>query len=195
MDAELQGDLDAFREGEEPPWDEEPQAPPDVGRVQAMLWRLRRLNRDRRDVNVLYEQQREQLDAWHEARAGLIDRQMDWLRRSLAAYHEGVYAQQKTATLSFPAGVLKSRKVQPQWVYDDEEKFLAWAREHAPECVRKRPDEIDKNAAKARLTQERGKRKDYGVTADGERPPGMHVVVPPESARTFTVEIGTEEPF
>ena len=79
----------------------------------------------------------------------------------------------------------------PVWKFDDDE-FIAWAVEHAPELVRVPKPAVDKAAAKkALLVPEPG---DWliaaPVTADGEIPPGVSVTVRPPSFSVTTEEVG-----
>lgn len=187
-------DLLAELEGPEPPWDEEPDAPPDPERVNGMLARLARIERERREDVRIGRAQIEQVEAWMARRDGPRNRQEEWLRRSLQAYHEKVFALSKTKSISLPNGELVSRQQQPTWVFDDEAAFLAWAEKHCPEAVRQKPPpppEIDKNEAKAALTRKDGKGKvlAVGVTEAGEKPPGL-IVIPGE--RSFDVKLNAE---
>lgn len=188
-------DLEEFLLGEEPPWEDEPAAPPDPERANALLGRLRKLRRERRTDEQLVRQGVDQLGRWFVGRDEPRQTQESWLLRSLDAYHRGVYARSKTATISFPNGELASRQGQPGWEYDDEAAFLAWAETNAPGLVRRPPPpapEIDKNAVKQALTRrdEKGKALDYGVTEDGERPPGLRIV---SAVRKYEVKVGEDD--
>lgn len=186
-------DLQAFLEGEEPAWEEEPAAPPDPARVNAMIARYKRLIRDRTGLADLAEMQRQQVNRWEDEKSEPIARQMEWLEASLRAYHEEVFKRDKLASISFPNGDLVSTKRQPEWEYPDPEAFMAWAREHMPALVVQppappaRPDKVE---AKRLLTKRdsKGNGIAFGVTETGERPPGLTVTVPDPTDRTYGVK-------
>lgn len=196
----LDDDLADTLEGPEPEWSMEPEqeSPPDLARVSGMLWRLRRLLKEQRGDELVAEQQHQQIDAWLARRSAPRSDRVEWLRRSLRAYHEGMFARSKQATISLPAGELASKAQQPEWQFTDEAAFLAWAKEHCPAAVRQKerppapPPEIDKAGAKAALTRrdEKGKALEFGITPEGERPPGLLVV---SRDRDYDVRFPQEE--
>jgi hypothetical protein len=132
-----------------------------------------------------------QIDEWFDRQFDKRRHQIEWLTRSLTAYHAGVFARSQQASISLPYGSLGSRAQQPEWSYPDEQAFMAWAREHAPSLVRTPPqpaDEIDRAEAKRLLTRRDAKDKpiEFGVTADGERPPGLLVI---SRDRKYAIEL------
>jgi hypothetical protein len=166
--------------GTDPAWDDPPEAPPDPDRANELLHRLARLElEEARDARIA-ARQIAQVEAWQAGRSEIQRRRADWLRTSLAAYLEGVRRTTGVKSLSLPAGSLYSKQEPPTWTFYDEAAFLAWARENLPAAVRQKPPpppEIEKAVAKTELTRrdEKGRPLDYGVSADGEIPPGLRV--------------------
>ena len=178
----LEQDLGEFLAGPDPDYDRDPEPPRDADEANT---RLRRLARIRADIAKVEDQARTQIDqinAWAERRYEVLHNRARWEQDGLEMWHRAVLADDPTRkTISLPCGTLKSRVQPPAWDFDDE-TFLAWASEHAPELVRipEPKPQVDRNAAKKALAVT----GDSAVTADGEVVPGVTVTVRPPS---FTV--------
>lgn len=183
-------DLDDALGGPPPEWDQEPEdaRPQDTTTANALLWRLRQVHAAQDADERIARAQIAQVEDWLDRRAQRHCRQEDWLRRSLTAYHAHEFDKRGVKSIALPNGTLASRATQPRWVWHDEPAFLAWAQTNLPVVVRQKPPpppEIDRAAAKALLTiRAGGKRSEWGLTADGERPPGLTVE---EAGRNYTV--------
>lgn len=119
-------ELEDWLAGDEPDWDSEPEAPPDATRANGMLHRLRTIRRLRAAERVVAEEQIKQVVAWQAEREGGWLRKEEWLEQALTNYHKAVLVlDPKRLSINLPAGVLASRKGQPDWTIDDE-KVLPW---------------------------------------------------------------------
>lgn len=129
-------DLDAAMAGDEPEWDSEPTPAVDLVEVDRWLTRLARLDRVDEQTRMLAGLRRSTVDEWEAEQLARTAVQRDWLVASLRGFHQAVLADdEKRKTITLPSGVLKARAQQPVWSFDDD-RFLAWAREHRPELVR-----------------------------------------------------------
>lgn len=184
----LEQDLTEYLAGPDPDYDTDPEAPLDADEANT---RLRRLARIRAEIEAVEDQARtqiEQINAWAEHRYEVLHNRARWEREGLEMWHRAVLADDPSRkTISLPCGTLSARRQQPVWEFDDE-VFLAWAQEHAPDLVRvpEPKPAIEKAAAKKALivtTIEPGATVP-ALTAEGEVVPGVTVTVRPPS---FTV--------
>jgi len=166
--------------GEPPDYETEAIEVPDAFEANRAIGWLARERRKRAALREVAEAQIEQVQRWLEAAEAKHVRAIEYHTGQLAQYHAAVLAKNpKAKTIELPNGTLTSRAQQPVWEFDDE-AFIAWARDHAPEAVRYPPapdPEIDKAEAKNALTRRDGKGRAiaFGVTEDGETPPGVTV--------------------
>lgn len=191
---------------EEPPDLDEP-APllgvADRGRAD---WHLREIARleaefDRQRAGV--EETVAQLDAWLATQEMALVRAVAWHAQPLEHLARALAdLDPKHKTTKLPAGQLCLRAQQPVWDWDTD-VFGPWAFAHAPGVLsfpppKPQPPAIDVNAAKALLTRtptkaqaQAGQAPVYGVTSDGERPPGVTVQ---ERPAKFTYILSSAEP-
>jgi hypothetical protein len=187
-------ELDEVLAGDEPDFDAEPIPPAGTEHANRMLRRLARLQREQQAAEDLANAERERINNWLAGEQLRIVKQQVWLEQSLAQFHRAVLAlDPKAIKISLPNGELQSRKQQPVWDFDDE-TFLEWAEQHAPDLIRHPdppptpPPAIDKAAAKKALTPvdvddtvER-----WVVAEGGEVVPGVTVTV---RDRKYTIEV------
>lgn len=186
--------LAEFLEGEQPDYDEAPEAPRDADEANT---RLRRLARIRAEIGAVEDQARTQIDqiqAWLDARKATLANRERWLTEGLEMWHRAVLSDDPDRkTISLPCGTLSARRQQPVWEFD-EPTFLAWAIEHAPDLVRvpEPKPQVERAAAKKALhlpplTEGESCRPIDEDT--GEMVPGVTVTVRPPS---FTVSTEVE---
>lgn len=195
-------DLDEFLAGPEPDFDTEPTAPVDMDQAERFLRHWRRLQADADRATEVANTQRARIDLWLSAELDRVGRQQRWFEQSLFGLHSAILrATPKAKTLHLPSGSLRARAQQPEWAYDDEEAFVAWAVEHRPELA---PDPVPpplparkpaKAEAKKRLTLADPKARpgmSVGVIDpdSGEVVPGLHVVI---RGDTHWIELPGEE--
>lgn len=182
----LEQDLTEYLAGPDPDYDTDPEAPLDADEANT---RLRRLARIRAEIEAVEDQARtqiEQINAWAEHRYEVLHNRARWEREGLEMWHRAVLADDPSRkTISLPCGTLKARAQQPVWEFDDE-AFIAWAAEHAPELVRvpEPKPAVDKTAAKKALIPD-ATGLGLVVTAEGEVVPGVTVTPRPPS---FTID-------
>lgn len=101
-----------------------PVSPDDANRL---LWHLRRVKRDRADVQALYDAERERLDWWLADRTSGADAEIARLERALKGW--GVLALETTGkkTFDLPNGVVRVRPARAKVEITDEPAFLVWA--------------------------------------------------------------------
>jgi hypothetical protein len=168
----------------------EPVQVPDADEANRTLLRVARVRRARANDEEVAAAQIAQVRTWLAARRALHESAESYHLERLHRYHAAVLARDpKAKTISLPAGMLVSRSQAPVWTFEAE-LFIAWANEHAPEIIRYKPapaPEVDVTAAKALLTRRdtRGHVLAWGVTEDGETPPGVSVE---HRERRFEVE-------
>lgn len=133
--------------------------------LRAIAWRRRKIAQAEQVAQAVIERAQEHVAAERKRfdPAFLEDR--------LRAYHRARLADDpKAKTLRFPSGELTARKQPERWDIDDE-TFLAWAqRTGRAEFVRTKV-EVDRQAAKRRLSVKDG----IVVTDDAELVPGVSV--------------------
>lgn len=199
-------DLDDWLDGPEPPWDDEPEPPADASRADALIRRLARLVAERAHDAEQVRVHTEQVRSWSVARDEIRVRQESWLRDALCRYHQAVLARDpKALTVHLPAGDLVSRMGRPEWVVDDDfgEWVLPPACDLALDLARQKYETevariiermsplpgaltpprvtepaVSVNGMKDALTRRdaKGKPVEWGVTEQGERPPGVTVM-------------------
>jgi hypothetical protein len=177
--------------GPEPDYEAPPVEIPDLAEANRELARLARVRRQRATDREIAEAQIAQVEKWLEARDAHHQARAEYHLERLRHFHEAALTLDPTAkTLSLPNGTLRARALQPEWDFD-EDKFLPWAFENMTDAVRLRAPEVDKAAAKAQLTRrdEKGRAVAYGITDDGETPPGVTVT---ERGLSFIVELAEE---
>ena len=181
----IEQDLDEYLAGPDPDYDVDPEPPQDADEANTRLRRLARIRADIAQVEETAARQIEQVNAWAERRYEVLHNRARWEQDGLEMWHRAVLADDPSRkTISLPCGTLKSRVQQPVWEFDDDE-FIAWAVEHAPDLVRipEPKPQVDRNAAKKTLIAD-ATGLDMVVTSDGELVPGVTVTVRPPS---FTV--------
>lgn len=185
----LEQDLTEYLAGPDPDYDTEPEAPQDADEANTRLRRLARIQAQIQWVEDQAATQIAQINAWAERRYEVLHNRARWEREGLEMWHRAVLADDPARkTISLPCGTLKARAQQPVWEFDDE-VFLAWAQEHAPDLVRvpEPKPQVEKAAAKKALVAVDPLGEGCGVhvvTAAGEVVPGVTVTVRPPS---FTV--------
>lgn len=189
----LEQDLTEYLAGPDPDYDTEPEAPQDADEANTRLRRLARIQAQIQWVEDQAATQIAQINAWAERRYEVLHNRARWEREGLEMWHRAVLADDPARkTISLPCGTLKARAQQPVWEFDDE-VFLAWAQEHAPDLVRvpEPKPQVEKAAAKKALivtTIEPGATVP-ALTAEGEVVPGVTVTARPPS---FTVSTEVE---
>ena len=191
----LEQDLDEFLMGDEPDWDSPPEAPRDADRADEQLRRLAKVRAEMAQIGDHAQAEIERIQEWHARRVEVLAGRERWLAEGLEMWHRAVLADDPSRkTISLPCGTLKSRSQQPVWVFDDE-VFIAWARENAPELVRvpEPKPQVDKAAAKKALHITSGDlpaEAALAITDDGEVVPGVTVQVRGPSFTVVTEEVG-----
>jgi len=185
----LEQDLDEFLAGPEPDFDTEVAPPADADEADRRLRRLAKVRAEMVQIGEHAQAQIERINEWHARRVEVLAKRERWLEEGLEMWHRAVLADDPSRkTISLPCGTLKSRVQQPVWEFDDE-AFIAWAREHAPELVRvpEPKPHVDKAAAKKTLRFEEQPGFDPTVfTAEGEVVPGVTVQIRPPSFAIVT---------
>jgi hypothetical protein len=192
--SDLYEDLDGLLSGPEPDYDAEPEPPADADRADQMLRQLARLQRERDDALELAAAERARIDLWLSATTERITKRQAWYRQSLEQYHRAVLAHDpQRTTIRLPFGSLVARAQQPEWAYEDEAAFIAWATESYPTLLRQ-PDPPapapDKVAVKKALEvpgRHAPGAQVQPVTLDGELVPGVVVTI---RDRRFNAEPG-----
>lgn len=149
----LEQDLDVFLMGDEPDYDQDPEAPQDADRADEQLRRLAKVRAEMAQIGEHARAQIDRINEWHARRVEVLAGKERWLEEGLEMWHRAVLSDDPSRkTISLPCGTLKSRKQPDVWEFDDE-AFIAWATEHAPGLVRipePRPA-VDKKAVKVAL--------------------------------------------
>lgn len=185
-------DLDEFLAGPDPDYDQAPEPPQDADDADRRLRRLAKVRAEMAQIGEHAQAQIERINEWHARRVEVLAKRALWLEEGLEMWHRAVLADDPTRkSISLPCGTLKSRVQQPAWEFDDE-TFIAWASEHAPELVRipEPKPQVDKTAAKKALgfLAKEGSSNGIAVTDDGEVVPGVTVTVRPPSFTVVTDE-------
>lgn len=186
----LEQDLDEYLMGDEPDFDGPPEPPQDADRADEQLRRLAKVRAEMAQIGAHAQAQIERINEWHARRVEVLAGRERWLAEGLEMWHRAVLADDPSRkTISLPCGTLKSRSQQPVWEFDDE-AFIAWASEHAPELVRipEPKPAVDKNAAKKALfaLPEGGGEV---ITEAGEVVPGAEVTFRGPSFSVVTEEV------
>ena len=175
----VEQDLDEFLMGDEPDYDQAPEAPQDADRADEQLRRLAKVRAEMAQIAEHARAQIERINEWHARRVEVLAGKERWLEEGLEMWHRAVLADDPSRkSISLPCGTLKSRVQPPAWEFDDA-VFLEWAEVHAPELVRvpEPKPAVDKAAAKKALIPPATDHDDVVVTADGELVPGVTVHV------------------
>lgn len=137
--------------------DAEEETPPerfrvvDNGQADWAMRKLCHLAESSRLVEELAARQMEPIERWRQGEQARIDRERSFWESLLVEFHRGVIEEDPKATsVRLPHGTLKSRKLPDRWDFDDE-VFIAWARDIAPELIRTK-EEPDKALAKKALS-------------------------------------------
>lgn len=188
----LEQDLNEFMMGDEPDFDAPPEAPQDAERADMQLRRLAKVRAEMAQIGAHAAAEIDRIDEWHARRVEVLANRERWLVEGLEMWHRAVLADDPgRKTISLPCGTLKSRVQQPLWVFDDE-VFIAWAVEHAPDLVRvpEPKPAVDKTAAKKTLlTVEVGEGAHSILTEEGEVVPGVTVTGRGPSFSVVTEEV------
>lgn len=182
-------DLAEFLAGPDPDYTADPEPPQDADEANRRLRRLARIRADIAQVEETAARQIDRINEWAERRYEVLHGRARWEQEGLEMWHRAVLADDPNRkTISLPCGTLKSRVQQPVWVFDDE-AFIAWARENAPELVRVPEPQVDKAAAKKALLAlpEGGGEV---ITEAGEVVPGAEVTFRGPSFTVVTEEAG-----
>lgn len=187
----VEQDLAEYLAGDEPDFTAEPEAPQDADEIDRRLRRLAKVRAQMAQDKADAQRVKDKADAWLFHRTSINLAQEAWLVEGLEMWHRAVLADDPSRkTISLPCGTLKARAQQPVWEFD-EEAFIAWAQEHAPELVRvpEPKPAVDKTAAKKALIPD-ATGLDLVVTTDGEVVPGVTVT---PRLPAFTVDTGAAE--
>lgn len=177
---EAWADLEGEILGDVPDYDTPAPELPDADAVNRSIGRLAKIRARAQADREVADAQVGQVREWLARRLETHDGAAAWHEGQLASYHAALLRDDKNRrTVSLPAGTLKVRKGQPGWEFDAD-VFLGWARDHLPAAVDQPPapaERIDKAEAKRALTRRDAKNNpiEHGLTADGERPPGLTV--------------------
>lgn len=198
----VEQDLDEYMAGPDPDYDQAPEPPQGADDIDQRLRRLARIRADIAEVDAHVAATVARAQMWAKSRldgddpdsqyGGLRGRER-WEVEGLEMWHRAVLADDPSRkTISLPCGTLKSRVQQPEWVFDDE-VFIAWAAEHAPELVRipEPKPQVDKTAAKKALIPATSGdcAEAPAVTEGGEVVPGVTVTVRGPSFTVVTEEV------
>lgn len=150
---------------------DEADGPPEVGGrwhiadVDNADWALRKLAKVRAEITSVNTSATRKLEAIQMAIAPWTEPIVEWQASQLEKlakeeanwesllmeFHKSVVAEDpKRLSIKRTYGTLASRKAQDTWTFD-EAKFLAWATANAPELVRVKDPEVDKQLAKKTL--------------------------------------------
>lgn len=189
----VEQDLAEYLAGDEPNYEDAPDAPQDSAETERRLRRLAKVRADMAEVNATAQRQIDQAQDWRDERLMVLANKERWLVDGLEMWHRAVLADDPSRkTISLPCGTLKARQQQPVWEFDDE-AFIAWALDNNDALVRipEPKPAVDKAAAKKTLiTQIEGAAPGEprpAVTPEGEIVPGVTVTVRPPS---FSVDTG-----
>lgn len=191
----LEQDLDEYLAGDEPDYTADVEAPQDADEVDRRLRRLAKVRAEMAQIGEHAQAQIVRINEWHARRVEVLAGKERWLEEGLEMWHRAVLSEDPSRkTISLPCGTLKSRVQQPVWEFDDDE-FIAWAQEHAPDLVRipEPKPQVDKAAAKKALTPAPNVSTLDGqaaLTSEGELVPGVTVSVRPPSFTVVTEEVG-----
>lgn len=183
----LEQDLDEY--GDDPDFGADPTPPQNAEQASWQLRRLAKVRAQMAEIERVAQADIDRAEAWKSARLEALRKDERFWADGLEMWHRAVLSEDPSRkTISLPCGTLKSRAQQPVWEFDDE-TFIAWASEHAPELVRipEPKPAIDRNAAKKALTPAPNVATLDGqavLTPEGELVPGVSVSVRPPS---FTV--------
>lgn len=172
--------------GDDPPWHEEPAAPPGAIAADRLLVRLARAQTDQDAVAAVFNAR---IDALTDARdMAMLDigKRIGWIETALSLYHQARYREDPSQiTIKLPHGTLSSRKAQPRWEFDDD--FIVWAQTNAEEALRV-TTEVAKNPAKQLLGGYSMKDDGRLMSPDGELVPGVRVF--PGDGRNYSQKTG-----
>lgn len=188
----LEQDLDEF--GESPDFGADPEPPRDAEQANWRLRRLAKVRAEMAEVERVAQADIDRAEAWKAARLESLRADERWWAEGLEMWHRAVLSDDPSRkTISLPCGTLVARKQQPVWEFDDE-AFLAWAVEHAPELVRvpEPKPQVNKVEAKKVLVPVDPLGEGCGthvVTAEGEVVPGVTMTT---RGPSFTVTTDTD---
>lgn len=104
--------------------------PLDPTTANAVLRKLRALQRQRGEVIAVAHAEQDRIDAWKRDRTETIDSQAAYLERILDGFMRAEHARTKAKTLQLPNGTLRLRAPSSRVEVVDQAAFVAWAREH-----------------------------------------------------------------
>lgn len=152
-------------------------------------WALRKMAQiDARRVEIAEQanRERERIDAWEKRVMDPLDRDLMFFSGLLTEFHRAqLEADPDRKTIDLPAGKLFSRAGQQKWLVDND-AFLEWARENAPNLIRQK-EEPDKTALKKAFSVNMGDVSGAAVSEDGEIVPGIEVT---PANTSFWTEVG-----
>lgn len=133
--------------------------------------KLRKLKAQADEVDTTAKHEAARIEAWRQECRKPIDDAIGYFEGLLTFHLEGLHRDgDERKTLKAGPGVeVKARKQPDTWAFEDD-TFIEWAEEHAPELVRT-TKAVDKPAAKASL----GVRKDGAVVGGEGVVPGVTV--------------------
>lgn len=134
---------------------------------------LRRLWRERSEVERVYDAEIQRLLDRRVALVEKIDRDIAWHETPIKGLHAALLdLNPKRKTIGLPNVTMRARAGQPRWEFDPD-VFLGWARTWHPDLIRVK-EEIDRAAAKKAL-----KAVEFSAVDDnGEIVPGIEVLEP-----------------
>lgn len=184
--------------GDDPDFDAEPFAAEDLIMVGRWQRKMQRIDAEIAEIDVATAAEITRIKDVHARECDRLTRQRDWLEQSCVQFHEAVLRRDpKRLTIVGPCGTLKARAQRPEWRWEDEAGFVAWAREHHAETLLRQPPvpdvAPDKKAAMKLLKVPDGKPGDVvtAVTTDGDTVPGLTILYRP---RKHDVIVGHPNP-
>lgn len=161
--------------------------------IDRLIARVGRIRAEREADRVVVAERAAAVQAWFDDRDGLRENIESQLLGIIEAWHVHVLSlDPKAKTINLPSGASKSRTHAEAVKVVDDDAFLRWAREHAPDLVRtKTVESVDRAAVKQVFHAESS--DDGPVIVNpftGERPEGCEVE---PAGRTFSVTVTEEE--
>lgn len=153
---------------------------------QQANWALRKIKdlQTQKNENIaLAESEISKIEAWLEQENGKLDNSIEYFQGLLAEYAMKQREENpKFKSMKLPYGIVRFRKQQPKWVYDDELLLKSLKEQDAEELIRVK-EEPNKQAIKKLFVVENGKLYNPGT---GEFIEGVEII---ERDEVFEVKV------
>lgn len=154
-----------------------------VDNDQKADWAIRKLaviRRKQAENNSIYDAEVIRITEWLSTVNTALDRDALYFEAVLTPYAL-LQRSEGRKTVSLPHGTLKTTAGQPHIEFNDESKFIEWAKVNDPSLLRIKTD-VDKSALKALITEE-----GVVISTQGEIIPEVKVI-PAETSVKFVTE-------